>query len=332
MEKTTLMSNTKLAYITFLQSFGIFLVVLGHSYPAMIGVYSPLWMKIMNKVIYSFHMPLFFAISGFLFAYTYKENYLKFIHKKIIRILIPFFGLGIFGFLMKYFFFNSFAESKSTNFLTAFLYPAQGFVSAFWFLQALFLMFMIAPAIFYINKLNKKYMFITLFLATLAYCFIKVPDNDMLSMFGAIHNFIFFLFGIVLYDYREKFEKNFNIKFLLIFISGFLGLLILSRYYQPTAFLSLMISTLGILFSFNLSYICSIYSKNFLFGWIDGYSYQIYLIHSFIHLPVRILYKVNMVNYNTDFVLLLILGLFIPIVITNIINRFIPRLKIFIGL
>jgi len=53
--------------ISFMQTFGIILVVLGHStYQLMQAGHTPA----IYKWIYTFHMPLFFFISGYLLRYS----------------------------------------------------------------------------------------------------------------------------------------------------------------------------------------------------------------------------------------------------------------------
>ena len=60
--------------ITFLQSFAISLVVLGHSSPNMDLLYQFKWNFLLNRIIYSFHVPLLFVISGLLCEYKYQKN------------------------------------------------------------------------------------------------------------------------------------------------------------------------------------------------------------------------------------------------------------------
>lgn len=84
--------------ILFLQCFGILLVVLGHS-----GENIPY----LSKWIYSFHMPLFIFISGYLLDYTSKNgidkiNLFNFINKKIKRLLIPYFVISSLAYVPKY--------------------------------------------------------------------------------------------------------------------------------------------------------------------------------------------------------------------------------------
>lgn len=53
--------------IDFAKAIAIILVVIGHWYPAD----SPAWWIGIRDVIYSFHMPLFMAASGYIYIYIY---------------------------------------------------------------------------------------------------------------------------------------------------------------------------------------------------------------------------------------------------------------------
>ena len=78
--------GNKLTQVSFLFVFATLLVVIGHADITL--DYKDLWI---HKWVYSFHMPLFFLVSGFLFAYTHPENKMKgmrffpFIWKKVKR-------------------------------------------------------------------------------------------------------------------------------------------------------------------------------------------------------------------------------------------------------
>lgn len=66
----------------------IVLVVVGHYFPEN----SPVWYECLNKLIYSFHMPLFMFASGFIYMATKKEgeSYSKFLVKKLKRLMLPY--------------------------------------------------------------------------------------------------------------------------------------------------------------------------------------------------------------------------------------------------
>lgn len=74
--------NNYILWVDCAKTIGIFLVVLGH-----------LWYKnkypIINQYIYSFHIPLFFILSGFVFNYNKKIKFKEYTKLKFFRILLP---------------------------------------------------------------------------------------------------------------------------------------------------------------------------------------------------------------------------------------------------
>jgi len=71
----------RIAWIDSVKGIGILLVVLGHS-----GV--PEWAK---SLVFTFHMPLFFFLSGYLFNYTkYQSDINRFIRTKFFRLASPY--------------------------------------------------------------------------------------------------------------------------------------------------------------------------------------------------------------------------------------------------
>ena len=72
--------NKRLDYIDSLKGFAIMLMVLCHS-----GLHNSA-----TQWIYSFHMPLFFIVSGFLFSEPNSRNFLQYLRKKVKQLLVPF--------------------------------------------------------------------------------------------------------------------------------------------------------------------------------------------------------------------------------------------------
>lgn len=66
--------------VTIVKALGIILVVLGHT----LATDTMVW-----KVIYTFHMPLFFMMSGFCFKESYLEQPALFIWRKCVGIYLP---------------------------------------------------------------------------------------------------------------------------------------------------------------------------------------------------------------------------------------------------
>lgn len=77
-----------------LKGFAIFLVILGHSiivFPIDLHKIYP-WCEMLYNVIYLFHMPLFFFISGFCFSYHH--DYKKLFIKRLVDCCCHIFVLG----------------------------------------------------------------------------------------------------------------------------------------------------------------------------------------------------------------------------------------------
>lgn len=74
-------------YLDMAKGIGIILVVMAHAMPRL----SYIWI-----VINSFHMPLFFVISGILFKT--KSNWMAYIKRKIITLYLPYVGCSLITF------------------------------------------------------------------------------------------------------------------------------------------------------------------------------------------------------------------------------------------
>ena len=71
--------------VSFAKGIGIILMVLGHTF------FSPYG----HDVIYMFHMPLFFFISGYCFKESYLEDFRSYARKRIGKIYVPFVKWGL---------------------------------------------------------------------------------------------------------------------------------------------------------------------------------------------------------------------------------------------
>ena len=76
--------HKRIEYVDILKGIGIICVLLGHNLVVQDDGQLP---EIMRYIIYSFHMPLFFFLSGYVFST--KVNWTNFIKKKIKTIVVP---------------------------------------------------------------------------------------------------------------------------------------------------------------------------------------------------------------------------------------------------
>ncbi len=94
------MSKQHLYFLDFVRAIAIVLVVLGHWRPE--G--CPAWYQDVYDVIYTFHMPVFLAISGYLYMVTRRTmTYPQFLWHKFRRLMVPYFvaSTAIIAFIVK---------------------------------------------------------------------------------------------------------------------------------------------------------------------------------------------------------------------------------------
>ena len=138
-------------HIDILKGIAIILVVIGHFYPQSFQLDS--WTTV-NKLIYSFHMPLFMVISGYLFANSNfiintSKSYFEFIQKKSVRLLFTYFSISLIIILSKLFaeiFFTlQYSISIQTILFHVFVQPMGGPTTFLWFIYTLWIIFLIFP-------------------------------------------------------------------------------------------------------------------------------------------------------------------------------------------
>lgn len=129
----------KLNYINFLYVFGIILVVWGHSHPISSDWYGTLYADL-NALIYTFHMPLFFFIGGYLMVFSQSVDrlgYKKWALGKICKFMIPYIVLTALAFYPKSLLGDTSDVvdlSFSYFFESTFLRPRVGVWGHFWFI------------------------------------------------------------------------------------------------------------------------------------------------------------------------------------------------------
>ena len=137
------MVTQKREEINWLRGFAAFLVVLGHSiivFP--VNLHEIPWCKWLYDTIYAFHMPLFFAISGYCFSM--RGGYCAYLIKKAKRLLVPYcvfaFG-GLIPRLLLPALING-SEPLGTSIVNIIFHGGE-----YWFLYTLFIIFAIFPAV-----------------------------------------------------------------------------------------------------------------------------------------------------------------------------------------
>lgn len=323
--------NKEKQNITYLQIIGVSLVVLGHSLPTF---NRPTYGTLLFNFIYSFHMPLFFAISGYLFYYTspYQKNYLQFIKKKAIQLLIPYFIITTIAYFPKVLLSNYALrpiEFSFNSYLKSLIFPNQNPIIFFWFLPTIFLIFLISPILKKVLNSNNVFFYIlTTIILILFNQFNPLEGWRFFSMGLVLHYLIFFWIGSLLIMLENKLSVSISGKsFTLI---SFIFTLISSIYFRENSLILMLTNIIGVLMAFSLvSFIkINLNSKVYL---IKKYSYQIYLLSWFPQTFLSIIF-VRIGIYPLTIIAMFLAGIFLPIIISYYISKLFPKLNIFIGL
>lgn len=156
-------SNKRIAYIDYLKFIGIFLIILGH---------LPITDNSLHKWIFSFHVPLFFFISGLL--YKRKDNQKDYFisnFKQLILVIIPYFIINkIFTFIQDSIFYQDTVNLRNNvirPLITSFLGKSE--MGPMWFFISLFWIRIIYNFLFIHIKNKYNFLYILLISIIISY-------------------------------------------------------------------------------------------------------------------------------------------------------------------
>lgn len=191
--------GNKINEIGLLYTIGVLLTILGHSH-------SNDWTTFPSQpveFIYSFHMPLFFCISGYLFTKSgslEKYGYLKWIGDKSKRLLIPYFVVSAISFIPKTLLENGNFNNIGLNELfECFFAPRLNIWGHFWFLPVIFIFYFVFGlwrSFFYNNLKYKKCVVVGTLLIAIVLHFIKT-DIAWLGFSDLCEFTVYFVIGIL---------------------------------------------------------------------------------------------------------------------------------------
>jgi fucose 4-O-acetylase-like acetyltransferase len=173
----------KVKWIDITKGIGIILVILGHNN----------FNQFLLSLIFSFHMPMFFFINGYLFHYVkYKKDVRRFIHKKFIRLVVPYFITNIF-FLCTYtllYFFKLYPAFNGNS-------PIENLIGIFYGNGA-----PLNPPNMFTNQVNiPSWFLLGLFCASLLLYIIAYSHEKYGLPFSVFLSFLIILFGIKISKY-----------------------------------------------------------------------------------------------------------------------------------
>ena len=210
----------RIVWLDYGKAIAIYLVLLAHT-----ALYKPL-----DGFIYTFHIPFFFFISGYLFSFKKYPSYREFVKRRFNQLILPYIFINIITYLF-WFFVSSRVGADADSIgnplsplMAAIIVRAENMLHdvPLWFLAALF----VVENIYYLLYKNKKYNIIaTLLLITVAFINDKYnPHRLPFCLDIAIVGTIFYAFGNYMHSFSEKVYK------IIPFILSFVATIIIYNY------------------------------------------------------------------------------------------------------
>lgn len=265
------MNNKRLYYIDILKGFAIFLMVMAHILLAIKGSSD----QTVARFIYTFHMPLFMFMSGYVFDLNRKVEmdkayFLKLIKKRFLTLIVP----GTVWMLIGYVFMDD-----------TFTFP--------WFLRTLFEIIIVVYIMLWLcNKLQCN-MIGTVIALVILYAFLffikhmidGAPIDEILNMSRLQIFYPYFAFGYLFRRYEwEKILQRFHV-FSISIVLFLCGLCMYDMYilgHGVQACIKYVTAASGIVICYNIAR--SVNTNNIfirLFKYIGFYSLNIYLLSPF---------------------------------------------------
>lgn len=203
-------SSNRISFLDSLKGFTILCVIIGHVALGYLktNVYSNYSEGIFRiyDTMYSFHMPLFMMISGYVFSMAYFKNLespsYPNIRRQTINNIIVYLWVSILFLLLKIPF-GKFTATDNVTFSTIAMIWAKPY-GIYWYLYALILFYPLF-SIPIIHRGNKVIVFIVLLALNLLSPFIHIGWFDMPRL---LYHTFFFYIGFLSFQFKDKLLGN----------------------------------------------------------------------------------------------------------------------------
>lgn len=282
-------------------------------------------------------MPLFTCISGYVYALRplIPGNGLKFLGGKARRLLLPMICVGILLFLLKRTPPYVVPPTKILQSWKILVFP----VFQFWFLQALFLIFVIIGLLESAKWLDRKWQWLVALSLTTLPIFLGKPGPFVsvrwpLSLDGLLFLLPYFLFGLGLCRFKQLWQSPWisAIAAALAAVGLSLQILILLGRLKIPAdkgtlfYLGLSLTYIFLLFKIN--------RKAGWLAWLGSFSYSIFLFHVYAIMGINVILSASSLTLapTWHYGILLVSGLALPILAHILLRPFTLTRRLFLGL
>ena len=317
------MDRKKITWILILQAWAMLWVVIGHSPLKMpISVNDPVFVKILYDIAYSFHMPLFVFVSGYLFFMTRMESNwggdFIIMKDKFQRLGIPFVFFTIVAMVMKKLFSADMArpsEISICELVNAILFPGNGPLGELWFIAVIMWCFALKP-VWDLILIHFCYAVICAVVLMALHFSLLFQNIDFLCISQTCNMMIYFFIGLMCRRWN-KWEK-FNKKYIPLILM--LACYICSRMFNNSVWFMALTPFAGIGTSVFFAMILAKYMPN-LFSSFRNYTYQIYLMGIFVQIFIKVIYVKLGYPYSFGYWLCVLGGIYVPVIISKIVER-----------
>lgn len=314
--------SSKIEWVYRARGFGILLVVAGHVLRGLnnANLFSGSAFTNIDYVLYTFHMPLFFFLSGIFFLRSLKKRGLKsFLLNKVNLLLYLYIIWSIIQLIVQVLlnkYINGHADFKD---FMQILYLPKG---QMWFLYVLLLIFIINAFIF--SKVSEGYKFLILTISIIVGIYLRVitiEDYYVIDKLSA--NFLFFQLGIMWSTLSFKSSLN--------SVNYFLAVIAMALVFTAVTYFNInnnrldydnqiIAAIVGILL---ISLISQVIKLKTLYG-LGKFSLQIYLAHILFASGARIfLHKfLNVTDIYLHILAGITFGVFGPLVLVRISEKY----------
>lgn len=270
-------------WIDVAKGIGILLVVYGHVargvFNANLGM-DPDFFFVVDRFIYSFHMPLFFFLSGiFFFSSLEKHGHIGLITTKIDSILYPYVVWSLVQGILEVILSNYTNGHTTLSDVLSFAWQPR---AQFWFLYCLFQIFLVVTLL---QKIDYRHPLVLISLLAITHLLVAHHLWSGSILRDAATHGIYFVIGAFSYPYIKKRPKPSGLTLLLSFL-----LFGCVHFFQPQGFGTLPIALVSIFLVIQISMHLALRKSKLLIN-IGACSMMIYLAHVLFGSGVRILLK-----------------------------------------
>lgn len=310
-------THNRINWLLILQGWAMLWVVIGHAPLGEAGA-GPAWENVLYALAYSFHMPLFMTVSGWLFYRTRLQDpdrwsYGRIVRDKALRLLLPGLVFSLVAFAVKIAFPGEVERQVSLSLgdiLHAYLYPNDNPLRELWFIATLFGFFLLTPLWRLLLRKPWTMAVSALALAVLHYLH---PGSGLLCIDKLCEYAIWFFLGLLL--------SKTNAVAQLCEKQPWWTLVAGAALYAAGLWIDAAVVTLGgIVFSFALALVLDRVLPRIFFSF-RNYTYQIFLMGIFAQMAVKILYRHAALPYFPVWILCVAAGIYIPVLVAKVIEK-----------